>query len=137
MPPKQKSTFIARRKTTSIVNRKSNFLIPLRDLLLPPPDFFANEFLYSDVPPPSSIHRTLRDTMLSELDKMTVAADKRRLVNHLTEEHLMALADPMPKLRHNPACVNLGHTFKGYRFVSGSTENRTMNIGYWMALVRI
>jgi len=113
-------------------------LIPVEHLTLPPPAFFHNtRFKYSDIPHVSNTHEVTYHKLKAEVDGLT-KTKKLEIINSIIKANLMAMAPPEPVGQTLLSCYgSLGHEFRGYTFVCGSSNPDTQNLGAWLSVVSL
>jgi hypothetical protein len=108
--------------------------LPIETLVLPPSSVLNRNFLYSELPSPSPAHARALDKLTAEVDAILLKVDKRALITKRVKEQLGPLAEPKPA---NKVCSAEGHTFRSFSFVNGSTDHKTINIGWWQMSVSL
>lgn len=107
---------------------------PTTTHFLSPRRFLSNDFTYSSIPHPSPHHAITLNALRTELTAMSRIQMRRNVNDQLIDIHLKKMAVGAPRGRKLPCC-EVDHVHGGYKFVNGSSQHRTMKIGYWLQQV--
>jgi hypothetical protein len=108
--------------------------IPINELRLPPSQVLNGEFLYSKLPLPSLLHALILGDLRQQVSLIHGIPNQRKFINVGIIDYLKPFAGAKPC---GPIllCDKSGHEFRGYRFISGISGNKTMCIGWWQQMV--
>ena len=109
--------------------------VPHDQLKLPPRDFLAGTFNYSDLDPESLTpsHSEARSKLRVTMDSMPLKKDKLKWLNKDISLRLARFAPKRPRRLIN--CGIPGHKFFKHGFVTGSSTYSTGRIGYYQIQV--
>jgi hypothetical protein len=108
--------------------------MPVDELILPLGGMPNGPFSYSELQSPSFLHSLIVGDLRQQVSLIRGVCNQRKFVNVGIIDYLKPFAYPKPR---GPIiiCGEIGHVFRGYRFISGISGNKTMDIGWWQQMV--